>query len=139
MVAVPAATAYRVVADVASYPMFLPGCTAVTIVEPLNQAHELVASVRVQGKGLSETFVTKNTHVPDERVTMSLREGPFRSLEGTWTFQALGEDGCRVDLDLLFEPRGLLASMLSPMAEGVANIMVDAFVARIEAVHEGRA
>ena len=133
----PAATAYRVVADVAAYPEFLPGCKAVTIVEPMNHAQELIASVHVQGKGLSETFVTKNSHVPDERVVMALREGPFRTLEGNWTFKPLGTDGCRVDLDLRFEPRGFLATMLSPMAEGIANLMVDAFVERIETVHTG--
>ena len=73
------------------------------------------------------------------RVAMSLREGPFRTLEGNWTFKPLGQEGCRVDLDLEFEPSGLLATMLSPMAESLANLMVDAFVERIEAVHAGRA
>ena len=133
----PVEVAYDVVADVAAYPEFLPGCRAVTIESPMNAAGELVASVQVAGKGMQEHFVTRNTHVPVERVTMSLREGPFRTLEGAWTFKALGDDGCRVDLDVRFEARGMIATLLSPMAEGIADLMVDAFVERIETIHSG--
>ena len=126
---VPVDFAYQVVLDVARYPEFLPGCDEVTVLETTLDG--LVAEVRVAGKGLRESFITSNTHLPNEAVRMSLREGPFERLEGEWVFTPLGDIGCRVDMHIDFVARGLLARLLSTLADRVADRMVDAFSQRI--------
>ncbi len=130
---VPAAVAYSVVVDVVQYPDFLPGCRAVQVLE--TTADGLVAEVAVAGRGLHESFVTTNQHRPAEAIMMSLREGPFERLEGEWLFTALGDVGCRVDLRIEYQPKGLVARLLTGFADKIANHMVDAFSARIVDQH----
>ncbi len=130
---VPPSVAYAVVVDVLRYPEFLPGCEAVEIIETTDSG--LVAEVAVKGKGLRESFITANRHQTDEAVYMSLQQGPFERLEGQWLFTPLGTIGCRVDLRIDYLPRGLVAKLLSGLADKVANRLVDAFSERIIEQH----
>ncbi len=125
----PVALAFEVIADVASYPEFLPGCQAVKVLE--TSASGLVAEVSVAGRGIHESFVTANEHRPGEAIVMSLRDGPFERLEGEWLFTRLGELGCRVDIRIEFVPKGIVARLLSGFADRLANRLVDAFSQRI--------
>ncbi len=130
LVEVPPAVAYALVADVIAYPEFVPGCDAVELLEELDGGQ--VVAVQVSGRGLQERFVTRNSHEPHERVTMSLQDGPFEHLRGEWRFTALGDIGCRIDLTLDFLPRGVLARLFAGLAEPLADRVVDAFVARLQ-------
>jgi len=126
---VSAEVAYAVVAEVARYPEFLPGCESVTVLETTPAG--LVAEVGVVGKGIRESFVTANVHRPPESITMSLQSGPFECLEGKWVFTSIGEIGCKIELQVEYLPKGMVARLLSGLADHVANQLVDAFVARI--------
>ncbi|MEM9620788.1 MAG: type II toxin-antitoxin system RatA family toxin [Pseudomonadota bacterium] len=129
LVEAPPSAAYAVVVDVERYPEFLPNCASVQVLE--THASGLVAAVTVVGKGLTEQFITSNAHEPDQSVLMTLREGPFQHLEGEWRFTPLGDLGCRIDMRLDFAPRGVLARILSGLADAVANRLVDAFSQRV--------
>ena len=100
---VPASAAYSVVADVERYPDFLPACDSVTILsrELDSLGTECIdAEVLASKAGANFTFVTRNTGVLNEAVSVVLIEGPFDALEGAWHFKSLGEEGCRVDFRL---------------------------------------
>jgi ribosome-associated toxin RatA of RatAB toxin-antitoxin module len=84
--------------------------------------------------GANFTFVTRNTGVLNESVSVALIEGPFDALEGEWHFKALGNAGCRVDFRLSFAASGLLSRLINPIAHSVADRMVDAFSHRITAL-----
>ena len=62
---------------------------------------------------------------------MQLVDGPFRVLEGLWTLTALGDLGCRVELEMRFEFSNRVAGALfEKLFEDTAASLVDAFVAR---------
>ena len=126
----PVALAYDVIADVARYPEFLPGCESVLVLETTSTG--LVAEVSVAGRGIHESFVTANEHRPQEAIVMSLRDGPFERLEGEWLFTRLGDLGCRVDIRIEFVPKGIVARLLGGFADRLANRLVDAFSERIQ-------
>ena len=92
---------YQLVNDVNAYPEFLPGCSETTVL--LNQVNLMKASIKVSKAGISQTFVTENTLVEGQSISMKLLEGPFKHLSGGWTFTALDEQACKVSLDLEFE------------------------------------
>ena len=132
----PAATAYGVVADVQAYAEFLPGCDAVEVLETRMRddgTSEVVAKVVASARGVRQEFITTNLCQPFERIQMTLQEGPFERLEGCWTFKALGNDGCRVALDLEFVAKGMLMKTLGGLAGSVSDRIVDAFAERIQA------
>ncbi|WP_299659044.1 type II toxin-antitoxin system RatA family toxin [uncultured Psychromonas sp.] len=92
---------YQLVNDVNAYPEFLPGCSETTVL--LDQINLMKASIKVSKAGISQTFVTENTLVEGQSISMKLLEGPFKHLSGGWTFTALDEQACKVSLDLEFE------------------------------------
>ena len=149
---VPASAAYSVVADIERYPDFLPACESVKVlsreqnfpdaecsgaerigVERIG-VERIDAEVVASKAGANFTFVTRNTGVLNESVSVALIEGPFDALEGEWHFKALGNAGCRVDFRLSFAASGLLSRLINPIAHSVADRMVDAFSHRITAL-----
>lgn len=125
----PAQALYDLVNDVASYPQFLPWCTATEVLE--STPAQMRATIKVGKVGLSQQFTTRNSLRPGEAIEMQLEQGPFRSLHGVWTFQPLGESACKITLDLAFEYSGaLVKATLGPLFNQAATTMVDAFCQR---------
>ena len=124
-----AARAFKVVNQVEGYPDFLPGCEKVKILES-TQEYSMV-KVDIALDGFSETFITKNRPTKNESVLMDLVEGPFRNLSGQWTFASIGNEGCKVVLELTYEFDGL-ANLASPLMKKSADQIVRAFEREIE-------
>jgi ribosome-associated toxin RatA of RatAB toxin-antitoxin module len=125
---------YRLVADVPSYPRFLSWCTDTTVHEQDEVSQK--ASLTVSVAGIKQHFTTLNSLSEGERVGMQLFEGPFKNLHGEWCFRQLGDDGCRISLELDFEmSSGLMASMFGKGFGKVANRLVDDFCKRADEVY----
>ena len=132
---VPASAAYQVVADVQAYGEFLPGCDSVEVLQERtleDGVSEVTARVTASARGLRQEFVTVNRCQPFERIHVQLQEGPFDRLDGCWTFKPVGDEGCRVELELEFIAKGLLMKTLSGALGSVSDRMVDAFAERIQ-------
>tara|TARA_B100000941_G_scaffold202340_1_gene147310 strand:- start:139 stop:564 length:426 start_codon:yes stop_codon:yes gene_type:complete len=121
--------AFEVVNEVEDYPDFLPGCEKVKILE--STAEYSMVRVDVAWAGFSESFVTKTWPTKYESILMEFVEGPFRHLSGKWTFARIGNDGCKVALDLTYEFDGL-ANLASPLIKKSVDQIVRAFEGEIE-------
>ena len=120
---------YALVADFESYPSFLPWCSDATI--NLRDGEVVEGTLEMHRGGLSKHFRTRNVLREDEFISMDLVYGPFKTLTGGWKFKALGEDGCKVSLDLEFEFESkMLDRILGRFFEHSCNSLVDAFVKR---------
>lgn len=125
---------YALVRNVPAYPQFLPWCAAASC-QTLGPQEEL-ASVTLNFKGIKQTFATKNTLNPGQSLHMQLQEGPFSSLNGSWLFTPIGQEACKIHFKLHYQfSSALLAKLLGPVFHGVANAMVDGFVARAEQLY----
>jgi ribosome-associated toxin RatA of RatAB toxin-antitoxin module len=125
---------YRLVADVPSYPQFLSWCTSTRVHEQDSETQK--ASLTVTIAGITQQFTTINALVAGERVAMNLLEGPFKNLHGEWCFVQLGEDGCKISLELDFEMTGgLMSSMFGKGFGRIANRLVEDFCKRAEKVY----
>lgn len=125
---------YALVLDVQSYPQFLSWCTATKVHEQDDTSQK--ASLTVTVAGITQTFTTLNTLAAGRSVGMDLHDGPFRKLHGEWRFTPLGEDGCRISLELDFEmSSGLMSSMFGKGFGKIANRLVEDFCRRAEAVY----
>ncbi len=134
----PAEAMFALVADVESYPQFLPGCTASAVLS--REPGGLVASLSLSKGPFSSRFTTRNALEPPRRLTMELVDGPFSSLHGEWTLTPLGPSGaargCRIDLRVRFQFAGTARDLLlGPAFELTCSGLVDAFVERARAVY----
>lgn len=133
---------YRLVTDVATYPDFLPWCERGEVLA--HHEDGMTARIHLAYAGVRHAFTTRNVHTADRAVQVTLVDGPFSLLEGSWDFLPLGRPGvdaqaCRIEFDLryAFSSRPLEV-VLSPVFDRVANTFVDSFVTRAEQVYGQR-
>ena len=128
-----AAEMYALVEDIEAYPQFLQWCTAAEVLERTAGATRATLTLGVGG--LSHGFTTVNENRPAEAIDMHLVSGPFRHFEGRWRFVPLAAHACRIEFSLEYEfSSRVLGKVLSPLFDGIADSMVDAFVRRAAAV-----
>ena len=116
---------FDLVNDVEAYPKRFGWCDAAEVLE--REDNVLVARLDLKFAGLKQSFTTRNTTDKPHSLAMKFVEGPFRSLDGLFTFQALGDVGCKIALALDFDYAGLGGSVLRMGFQQLANRMVDDF------------
>lgn len=117
---------FDLVNDVEAYPSRFRWCSAARILE--HDEETITARLDLRFAGIVQGFTTRNTLAAPERIHMRFVEGPFRTLEGVWLFQPLGDAGCKVSLALDFEFSSRLAGAALRLGfQGLADRMVDDF------------
>jgi ribosome-associated toxin RatA of RatAB toxin-antitoxin module len=125
---------FELVADIERYPEFLPWVIGAKILQ--REPDGIVGQLEMERAGVREKFTTRNVLEPPSRMSLALVDGPFRLLDGLWTFDAIGDRGTKIRLAIRFEFKNPLTAMLLSRAfEKSCTDMVDAFVARARAVY----
>lgn len=125
---------YAIVADVPAYPQFLPWCGGARIVQATEVGIE--AEIVIAKGPVRVAFATLNQHIPNERINMCLTSGPFKQLSGSWSFDALSEQSCRVTLSLDFEFNNrLLAMTVGAVFEQVIGSLINGFLVRAQQLY----
>ncbi|MFZ5963779.1 type II toxin-antitoxin system RatA family toxin [Thalassococcus sp. BH17M4-6] len=96
---------YDLVADVGSYPEFLPWCAAARVrsVTPEGDAEVMLADLVISFKVFRERFGSRVTLWPDDmKIDTEYLDGPFRYLKSNWAFRDV-EGGCEVSFFVDFE------------------------------------
>jgi ribosome-associated toxin RatA of RatAB toxin-antitoxin module len=134
---------YALVTAVREYPKFLPWCEKAEVLT--EDEAGMTARLHLAYGGLRHAFTTRNSHVADSSVLVTLVDGPFSVLEGSWRFLplVLAGDAATLACKIEFEMRYAFASkplelVVSPVFDRVANTFVDAFVKRAEQVYGAR-
>lgn len=120
---------FDLVADIPSYPAFLPWCGGARY---LSRAEDVsLAAIDIAYSGVHRSFTTRNLMQPGRLLEMHLVDGPFRHLHGHWRFEALDDHASKIVLDMDFEfSNRLLSLAINPVFTRIANTLVDSFVAR---------
>jgi ribosome-associated toxin RatA of RatAB toxin-antitoxin module len=115
------------------YPRFMPWCAGATIV--LRSDEVVVADIVVAHRGVRFEFRTRNPKRRPEAMSIRLERGPFRRLEGEWRLSPLGSDGCRIEFEMRYDFNSTLARLAGPVFDRITTAMVDAYVARADALY----
>jgi ribosome-associated toxin RatA of RatAB toxin-antitoxin module len=125
---------FALVDRVEDYPQFLPWCGDVEVRQ--REENKLIATISINYHGVKQAFTTENTNAPPTSMKMRLIEGPFKHLDGTWTFKPLRADACKIEFDLHYEfSSRILEQLIGPVFNMIANSFVDSFCKRAEAVY----
>lgn len=126
---------YALVEAVEDYPRFLPWCGGTEV--EFRDEHRTRAAVVISFRGVKQRFSTDNAKHPPERIEMRLIDGPFKHLDGLWTFTALGSNACKVHFRLHYEfSSRLLEKLVGPVFDYIAGSFVDAFSHRADKVYQ---
>lgn len=125
---------YQLVNDVPSYPQFLPGCVAATVLSANDM--QQTARLEISKAGIKQSFTTQNILQPFDRIGMQLVDGPFKFLRGGWQFVPLNEQACKVVLTLEFEfSSKLIEFAFGKIFNELTASMVQAFTNRAKQVY----
>lgn len=132
-----AAQMYALVEDVAAYPEFLPWCGSTEILK--KEGDITHAAITIDFRGIKQRFSTENRAQPPQLIEMSLVDGPFRQLDGSWRFKALGDNACKIEFRLHYEfSSKLLEKIFGPVFHFIASTFVDAFAKRAQQLYGKR-
>jgi coenzyme Q-binding protein COQ10 len=130
---------FDLVADVERYPEFVPFCESLDVRGRRKEGERevLVADMSVGYKLVRETFTSKVTL---DRPALTIRadylDGPFRSLENSWTFSPLPEGGSEISFCIVWEFRSrTLAVLMGAMFDRAFRTFADAFEARADRIY----
>ncbi len=102
---------YDLIADIGSYPQFLPWCSAARERKRrLDGDCEVIeADLVISFKVFREKFGSRVTLYPAEsRIDVEYLDGPFKYLNNHWRFIPLENGGCEVDFFVDFEFKSMI-------------------------------
>jgi coenzyme Q-binding protein COQ10 len=131
---------FDLIADIRSYPEFLPWCSAARIRsrKPGPDGSEVIeADLVISFKVYRERFGSRVTLSPDRRhIRVEYLDGPFRYLDNRWTFKPAGERACDVDFYVDFEFRSrTLQKIVGAVFYHAMQQIVRAFERRAESLY----
>ena len=134
---------YRLIADVAAYPEFLPWCSGARIrarnAQP-DGSEILEADLVISFKVFRERFGSRVTLRPsDHTIDVAYLDGPFRYLNNHWRFMPIGDAACEVDFFVDFEFRSkTLQAIIGVVFHEAMRRIVRAFEERAAQLYGNR-
>lgn len=120
---------FDLVADVGSYPQFLPWCVAARIRSRTET--EIVADLIIGFRMVRERFTSRVTLTRPDRIDVTYVDGPFQHLNNHWIFRPMDSGGCEIDFHVDFEFRSkMLQKLIGMLFHEAVRRMVAAFETR---------
>ena len=132
---------FNLVADIESYPEFLPWCLAVQvrsreITAPNTSSVLLVADMVIGFKIFREKFTSQVNCKQPDRIDVTYSDGPFRYLNNHWVFRPVDETSCEIDFYVDFEFRSIiLQTAIGLVFNEAVQKMVNAFESRANSLY----
>ena len=124
---------FSLVADIESYPEFLPWCVAARIRE--REGNIVVADLVIGFRMFRERFTSRVTLSEPNAIDVAYTHGPLRYLNNHWKFVPQG-DGCIVDFFVDFEFRSrVLQKLIGAVFNEALSRMVNAFEERADELY----
>lgn len=135
-----AAQMFDLVADVETYPQFLPLCTGLRIrrrVSSDDGVETIVAEMQVGYKAIRESFTSRVTlDRPRLRILVEYVDGPFSHLENKWTFTDRAGGGCEVGFSISYEfASRTLGLLMGAMFDTAFRKFAEAFEKRADEIY----
>jgi coenzyme Q-binding protein COQ10 len=130
---------FALVANVESYPSFLPVCEALTVRRRQQESDKevLIATMTIGYKLLRESFTTQVILDRAQRtILVKYLDGPFAFLENRWRFLPLGAAACEVDFYIAYSFRSrVLERLMARLFSKAVQKYTGAFEARADAIY----
>lgn len=125
---------YDLVADIESYPKFIPWCDAARILS--REGNVWLADLVIRFKGVSGKY-TSRVLLDEEQneISVELAQGPFEHLYQGWKFSEVA-GGTRVEFDIDFALRSkLLEKIVDLMFHDACEKVMESFTQRAEELY----
>ena len=128
---------YALVADIETYPQFVPGYTSVRIRK--RDADRLWVTQTVSVLGWEMSFDSVARLDPPRALVIEAAPRGFRTMQIEWRLESLGPERTRIDVSIHYEARAWWVSRFSrPWVKAFIEMQIQAFRARASASGRNR-
>ena len=129
-----AAQMYELVADIRTYPTFLPWVSAIRVKSDTET--EVLADMIVGFKALRETFSSRVIKTPKSAISVEYLDGPMKHLQNDWLFEDLPDGGSTVDFTVDFAFRNpIFEALAGQFFDSALRKMTGAFITRADQLY----
>jgi coenzyme Q-binding protein COQ10 len=129
-----AAQMYDLVADIRTYPTFLPWVSAIRVKSDTET--EVLADMIVGFKALRETFSSRVIKTPKSAISVEYLDGPMKHLQNDWLFEDLPDGGSTVDFTVDFAFRNpIFEALAGQFFDSALRKMTGAFITRADQLY----
>jgi len=129
---------FDLVADIESYPRFVPLCERLVIRgrSTVDGTETLVADMTISFKLIRETFTSRVTLDRDAlKIFVTYLDGPFRHLDNQWSFEPLSATESIVDFSIAYEFRSrALSAVMGAVFDRAFRKFAEAFEDRADEI-----
>ena len=125
---------YALVSDIENYKNYLPWCPSSQVLK--RDGNKITGRVDISYLKVKAHFTTENINCENQRIDLSLVDGPFKHLKGHWLFTPLGATGCKIEfkLDYAFS-NFIIQKVIGTVFEMVIKNIVDSFVKKAHEIY----
>ncbi len=125
---------YALVSDIENYKNYLPWCPSSQVLK--REGNKVTGRVDISYLKVKAHFTTENINCENQRIDLSLVDGPFKHLKGHWLFTPLGTTGCKIEfkLDYAFS-NFIIQKVIGTVFEMVIKNIVDSFVKKAHEIY----
>lgn len=125
---------YALVSDIENYKNYLPWCPSSQVLK--RDGNKIIGRVDISYLKVKAHFTTENINTTNQRIDLSLVDGPFKQMKGHWIFTPLGETGCKIEfkLDYVFS-NFIIQKVIGTVFEMVIKSIVDSFVKKAHEIY----
>lgn len=125
---------YALVSDIENYKNYLPWCPSSQVLK--REGNKITGRVDISYLKVKAHFTTENINCENQRIDLSLVDGPFKHLKGHWLFTPLGTTGCKIEfkLDYAFS-NFIIQKVIGTVFEMVIKNIVDSFVKKAHEIY----
>ncbi len=120
-------TIFTLVNQVDKYSDFLPWCNGSKIIS--NENNIMIGEISVSKNLVKWTFTTENHYIDNEKIQLKLLDGPFKSLNGLWSFSRVDKNTTIVNFVLEYEfSNKIIELSIKPVFTSIMTSILDSFI-----------
>ena len=119
----PVENIYSIIANINHYPDFLPYCDSTTILSTTKDA--ITAKIDFNFYSFKVSITTENKNIQNEKIEMTLMDGPFDSFNAIWLFSKNSSHSTSIKYSMDYAVSNPIIAMLIRKNR---NVFIDNFI-----------
>ena len=113
--------------NIEEYPKFLPWCKKTEVTRESENSQ--IGKIFISKSFINWSFSTKNLIERNKSISLSLIDGPFDKLDGSWTFKEIDDNNTLVSLEINYKFKNSLIELsIEPIFKTIMNSILESFV-----------
>jgi ribosome-associated toxin RatA of RatAB toxin-antitoxin module len=120
-------TIFNLINNIEEYPKFLPWCKKTEVTKESENSQ--IGKIFISKSFINWSFSTKNIIVRNKSISLSLIDGPFDNLDGSWNFKKIDDNNTHVSLEINYKFKNSLIELsIEPIFTTIMNSILKSFV-----------